>query len=305
MSTSIINSPPSKVSTASEKVTTQNLSHFSNCSSSSTTAAPHEKVPSSTSTDQSNVKQIQTNEQTSHDIQSNHDNNTHTMGNFNMNPMMGLGGYSSYGMGGFGYSPYMGGMGMGGMGGMPIMGGALSSINQLLFSFQSVIFSLGQAVQILGMNTQALHQLYDQAISMMDQILSVVNELKTLERKDETILTQEEQKRRRRLKALRWGIVLSISYAGYSMVYKWLKRRRDFKKRRLMGMTGTTAGGIDRGSMFTPQPYQSYFSSPSSSYVGQMQQQQYGGYGSAYASGYGSGYQPPMYNSNYPNGLYY
>jgi hypothetical protein len=299
---------PSKLS-EKDKVTTKH---------SSSPLREAEKAPSITAQDafnkiltKRNTQNSQSKEQIkSNDIQSNESSNL--IGNYNINPMMGLGGGYSMGspMGGFGYSPYMGGMGLSGIG-MPIMGGALSNINQLLFSFQSVIFSLGQAMQILGMNTQALHQLYDQAVSMIDQILGLVNELKSLEGKDETKLTQEEQKRRRRLKALRWGIVLSISYAGYSMVYKWLKRRRDWKKRRLLRASsmgsieaGTMSPFVSNSSYSTPQPYSGYYSSPSS-YGGHFMQQQpqYGGYGSAYS--YGSTYPPSMHQSQYLNGSYY
>jgi hypothetical protein len=147
---------------------------------------------------------------------------------------------------------------------------------------------------------------------MIDQILGLVNELKTLEEKDETRLTEEEQKRRRRLKALRWGIVISISYAGYSMVYKWFKRRRDLKKRRLLSASLPPRGSIEGGTIspFVPnssystmQPYSGYYSSPSSYGGHMMQQQPYGGYGPSYS--YGSSYHPTMTPNHYSNGPYY
>lgn len=161
--------------------------------------------------------------------------------------------YPSYGMGLLGgrlggdggfYSPlYYSGIGTSMMPGGGGIGtgvglGALSNLNQFLFSVQTIIFSLGQAVQIIGMNTQALHQLYDQAVSMLDHGLQFLQELKTLDlkaSKDVDALSLEEIKRRRRLKALRWGIVLSLTYAGYALVHKWMKRRShrsgDWKRR--------------------------------------------------------------------------
>ena len=80
------------------------------------------------------------------------------------------------------------------------------------------------------MNTQALHQLYQQAMTMLDQSLALVHEIKTLENQHtKTTLTEEEKKKRRRLKAMRWAIMIGISYAGYSFVRKWLRKRREYK----------------------------------------------------------------------------
>jgi len=169
---------------------------------------------------------------------------------YGASPMMGMGYGGGMGMGmGMGMSPYSSyGMGMAGMGlgmGMGMGGtGPLNGLNQLLFSFQTIVFSLGQAMQVLGMNTQALHQLYNQAMSMLDQVLATIHELKTLENSQNDRLSEEDQKRRRRLKALRWSIMLGFSYAGYSFFYKWLKRRREYKLRRSMAIAGSGTGTI-------------------------------------------------------------
>ncbi len=81
------------------------------------------------------------------------------------------------------------------------------------------------------MNTQALNQLYHQAMAMLDQALATIHELKTLETATSgKILSEEEMKKRRRLKAIRWSIMLGISYGGYAFVRRWLKKRRDYKK---------------------------------------------------------------------------
>ena len=125
------------------------------------------------------------------------------------------------------YGPSMGyGMNMG--------FGPLSTINQYLFSFQSFIFAIGQAVQIVGMNTHQLHQLYDQLTAMVDQGLHYINEMKTLSIQEVATknLSDEERRRRRRLKAIRWGLLFSASYASFWTILKWYKKRRDFKRKK-------------------------------------------------------------------------
>lgn len=126
--------------------------------------------------------------------------------------------------------------------GYPSMGygmnsiGPLSTINQYLFSFQSFIFAIGQAVQIVGMNTHQLHQLYDQLTAMADQALLYIHEMKTLSIQEVATknLSDEERRRRRRLKAIRWGLLFSASYASFWTILKWYKKRKDFKKRKHM-----------------------------------------------------------------------
>lgn len=116
--------------------------------------------------------------------------------------------------------------------GMNSMGfGPLSTINQYLFSFQSFIFAIGQAVQIVGMNTHQLHQLYDQLTAMAEVI---IHEIKTLSTQKVATknLSDEERKRRRRLKAIRWGLLFGASYASFWTILKWYKKRKDLKRRK-------------------------------------------------------------------------
>lgn len=141
-------------------------------------------------------------------------------------PMMG-GGFMGYG-GNYGY-----GYGFGGGGGHY---GPLSSLNQFLFSFQSVIFSVGQAVQIVGMNTQQLHHLYEQIMAMFDQALATIHELQTLQDRENEKLSLEQMKRKRRLKAIRWSIMLGITFAGYNVIRQWFQRRRDYQRRRRLAL---------------------------------------------------------------------
>lgn len=52
--------------------------------------------------------------------------------------------------------------------------------------------------------------------------------------------------RRRRLKALRWSLMLGSTYLGYKVVRGWLRRRREFLEGgRLLG--GVVTGAVGRG----------------------------------------------------------
>mmetsp|Transcript_25500 Transcript_25500/g.37818 ORF Transcript_25500/g.37818 Transcript_25500/m.37818 type:complete len:271 (+) Transcript_25500:1-813(+) len=147
---------------------------------------------------------------------------------------MGMGGM---GMGGMGMG--MGGYGQGlmgmGMGGAGSGSGAISSLNQFLFSFQSIIFSLGQAMQIVTMNTNQLHLLYDQIMAMIDHALQYIHQLQHLDQlqsQQTTPLTEEQIKQKRRLKAIRWSLMLGISYGGFKIVLKWYRKRKGYAKAR-------------------------------------------------------------------------
>ena len=108
------------------------------------------------------------------------------------------------------------------------------------------------------MTTQALNQLYHQAIAMLDQALGVIHELQTLETHDNGRLTDEEKKKRRRLKAFRWSIMLGVSYGGYTLVRKWLRKRREYKNNYgRMGKSGVIMGrqNYDNNHYYQNQPY--------------------------------------------------
>ena len=133
-------------------------------------------------------------------------------------------------------SPYGGMMGGAGLFGSPFYGGGgigpFSGLNQFLFGVQNVIFSLSQAVQILGMNTQALHQLLESGTQMVDHAIATWHEMQTLDQIQRSRETEEEKKRRRRLRAMRWALVLGVSYAGYKIVRYILSLTR---RKRLTG----------------------------------------------------------------------
>lgn len=162
-------------------------------------------------------------------------------------PMMGMAGY---GMGSLGM---MGGA-YGGGGYMlpsPLAGAPLSGLNQFLFGVQSVIFSLSQAVQIIGMNTQALHQLVDMVSTMFDHAVQTWHEMRTLDQMKWRNESEEEQKKRRRLRALRWALLVGATYSAYRilrMVLTRMKSRHSRRHRRgIDWMSGTVAGAA--GSM--------------------------------------------------------
>jgi hypothetical protein len=194
---------------------------------------------------------------------------------------MGMGGGMGMGMGGMGMG---GGMGMMGspygmspmMGGM---GGSLSNLNQFLFGIQNVLSSLGQAVQIVGMNTQAVKQLLEAASGMFDHAVATWSEMRAIEAAASDFESEEDKKRRRRLRALRWAMVTAATYAGYKCL-KWLfsSSRKRHQRPMLEGQQSSAMSGY---RPYSSDPYGgsgNYGSSP------------YGGGYSSYGSGQGYGY---------------
>jgi len=235
------------------------------------------------------------------------------------NSMMGGGmGGMGMGMGGMGMGMGMGGMNMmGGMGGYGMgQGGHMSSLSQYLFSFQSIIFSLGQAMQIVTMNTHQLHQLYDQIMVMLDQALKYLDELKHLESLQTHLQkppTEEQIKKRRRLKAIRWSIMFGISYAGYKFVLKWYRKRKEYTRARTRISRTTRTSMPGHAQLQSPlalhnnrtHDYGQHGRTMNGGYYNQDQNQnhspqQQNDYYSSYpsTSTYSGGY-PGGYNSNY------
>ncbi len=126
--------------------------------------------------------------------------------------------FSSYGMMGA-TLPYYGG----GAGGMM---GPFSGLHQVLFGVQNVIFSVTQAVQLMGTNQQALQLAFDSVTKMVDSAIATFCELRALEAKQE--YTAEQQRQRKRLRALRWAMVMGGSWLVYKVV-----RRLTSKPKRL------------------------------------------------------------------------
>ena len=169
------------------------------------------------------------------------------------------------------------------------------------------------------MNTHALQQLFHTAMSFFDNAISTLNEIRALNiasASDEEEMSEEEIKRRRRLKALRWSLVMGVSYAGYKLMRRWLLRRRQLRH---MIATGVNPAGqsVDAGmgggepthanrySPYGPPAGGSSYGYGSSNNM-LMNGSQYGydGFGSGDGA-YGSRYSPySPYSSSYGGGNY-
>lgn len=150
----------------------------------------------------------------------------------------GLGGLGMGAYGGMGYGGMYGGMmgspyGMG-MSGMGYGTGPLNTLNQFLFGVQTAIYSLSSAVQVIGMNTQALHQLLDAASSMLDHALATWHEMRALEANEKATETEQQKMRRRRLKALRWALVVAATYTAFRLLRSLFAARRKGRRRPLL-----------------------------------------------------------------------
>ena len=124
--------------------------------------------------------------------------------------------FSSYGMMGA-TLPYYGG----GAGGMM---GPFSGLHQVLFGVQNVIFSVTQAVQLMGTNQQALQLAFDSVTKMVDSAIATFCELRALEAQRE--YTPEQQRQRKRLRALRWAMVMGGSWLVYRVVRRITSKRK-------------------------------------------------------------------------------
>lgn len=158
------------------------------------------------------------------------------------------------------------------------------------------------------MNTQALHQLFNTAMSMFDHAIATLNDMRALSinAAAEEELPEEEIKRRRRLRAMRWSLVLGVSYAGYKIMRRWLMRRRELRNMIMYAAGGGVGGAHDaeqRQLAYSPYasshpPPAGYsggpgYDSSSMMYMGDggyggagRGYQGYGGYGDAHSSSY-------------------
>jgi hypothetical protein len=150
--------------------------------------------------------------------------------------------YNSTGMMPYGMSPMMGG-GMSPMmgGGMSPMMGPISNLNQFLYGIQTVVFSLSQAIQLLGMNQEALQQAFDSLTSMMDHAVATFHELRALEAMQNEQETEEQKKRRQRLKTIRWALMMGGSYVVYKLI------RRITSRRKQVTYTGNNSAPLSAG----------------------------------------------------------
>merc|ERR1719410_2885220 len=115
------------------------------------------------------------------------------------------------------------------MGHQPYFSNApLSNITNMLFGLQQAIFSLSQVVQIVGMNSNALSQMVSSTLHLFDSAYNTISELHTLHQnttrtENKAIISEDERKRLRRLKALRWSLVLGVSYSMYKILHLFIQ----------------------------------------------------------------------------------
>ncbi len=185
--------------------------------------------------------------------------------------------------------------------------GPLSSLNQSLFTIQAVLVSLGQAVQIIGMNTQALHQVVQSITTMFDHAATTFYDMQAKQQQAQSLLSattchevdesNDMKRKRRRLQALRWALVVGVTYAAYRLMRRVFLGRRPEKRLYSLPLSSYSASPPH-------SPYYDYHNH------GGGAPSMYPTYGSANAAGYntygsggGSGvmqqpYPPYGYNHN-------
>lgn len=122
-------------------------------------------------------------------------------------------------------SPYMGMNTMG----LPYVSG----LNQVVYNIQNIIFSVSQAIYMIGANQQALQQAWESLNQMVDHAVATFHEMRALESIERQNETEEETKKRKRLKALRYAFVFGGGWLAYKLVRNLLFRKRNLHQRKL------------------------------------------------------------------------
>lgn len=142
------------------------------------------------------------------------------------NSIGGFGYGGGYGYGGGMYGGYSGPIGdhtFGASGGG--INTVIYNINQFLFGIQAIALSFGQAVHIISTNADSVQRIVEAFSTMIDHAIAVWYEAQAIEyaaREDES---EQDKKRRRRLRTIRWAFIGLASYAGYNILLKkWLWR---------------------------------------------------------------------------------
>jgi hypothetical protein len=191
-------------------------------------------------------------------------------------------------------NPYGGNANLYGMnGGMtPMMSptvGPFSNITNYLLGLQNVIMSIGQVVQIISFNTSSLQQLCESMLAMFEHAVRTWNEQMQLSIMSKATATttaedeknNQERQRQRKLRALRYAIVVAISYVGFTLIRQWRNRRR---RRQFLLEYGAT---LPPPALHTQPPQWNYPSYPPSA----PHQQSYSHYS---APPYFNGPQPQL-----------
>ena len=119
-------------------------------------------------------------------------------------------------------------------------GGPFSTITNYLLGIQNVIMSIGQVVQIISFNATSLQQLSESILAMVEHAIRSWHEQQQQQHQNRFLkhnrgdsgswnenvdnrTPEEIQKalqQRRRLRALRYTIAITVSYIGYTMIRK-------------------------------------------------------------------------------------
>lgn len=186
-------------------------------------------------------------------------------------------------------APFMG-MGLNTMG-VPY----LSGLNQIVYNIQSVVFSITQAIQVVGANQEALQHAWESLNQMVDHAVLTFHEMRALESIERECETEEERKRRKRLKALRYAFVFGGGWLAYKLIRRLLFRKRSLQfwqqRQSAPTMFGRNLYGqsnSDGMSMAYPSSTAMSNYSPANNFYGAMSMDYpgYAGNHSAFGSGY-------------------
>lgn len=165
------------------------------------------------------------------DYNANNNNNATLMSSTSLNSPYGGGMYGGMGVGGGMMMPPMMPPGMMMMGG-GMGGGPFASVYQALYGLQNVVFSISQAVQLVGMNQHVLQQAWESINQMVEHAVTTFSEMRALEANAQDGESEEDKQRRRRLKALRYALVLGGSWLAYKVVRQLLFQKDAWRRGR-------------------------------------------------------------------------
>ena len=130
-------------------------------------------------------------------------------------------------------------------------GGPFSTITNYLLGIQNVIMSIGQVVQIISFNATSLQQLSESILAMVEHAIRSWHEQQQQQQNrflkhnrgdsgswNENVdskTPEEIQKalqQRRRLRALRYTIAITLSYIGYTMIRKVFFKQQQLQQQR-------------------------------------------------------------------------
>lgn len=140
-----------------------------------------------------------------------------------------------------------------------MMAGPFSNLNQFLYGIQTVVFSLSQAVQLLGMNQQVLQQAFESLTSMVEHAVATFHELRALEALQNEQETEQQKKRRQRLKTIRWALMFGGSYIVYKIIRRITSKRKHIERGNHLSRNGGYGSHMNYGSSYGgSSPYGGY-----------------------------------------------